>query len=218
MLMTKGGPSPCPMSTWPSFPKADPRGESPGLNLPVLFLVHFSGFFSLPLSDPSSPSPPPPPFSLRLLLVVPVPLPQIFHPEGFTPKRQRMRSCRWASGGTPQAAIAGIDFFVAKLVVGISGAPPGCNRLPHGEACCWVCGDTPQLLVVVFGATTWLRSTSSWRSCFLGFRGEVCCCSRLRSTSMSRSLLVSWRGHPAPSDFFAANLVVELSGALPGCN
>ena len=55
--------------------------------------------------------------------------------------------------------LAAIDLFVAKLVVGCSGAPAGCSRLLHGEACCWDFRGTPPL-----------QSTSPWRSMLLGFR------------------------------------------------
>ena len=143
---------------------------------------------------------------------------------------------------------AAVYFFVAKLVVGISGAPPGCNRPRRGEACCWV-----------FGGTPWLQLTSPWGSLLLGFRehppaavnffvaklvvgcsgapppscsrplrGEACCwdfgCNppgtpRLQSTSLWRSLLLGFRGHrPAAVYFFVAKLVVGISGAPPRCN
>ena len=56
-----GGPSPDSMSTRPSLPKVGPRGDSAGLNLPLLFLVSFSDFFSVPLSVLSPASGPPHP-------------------------------------------------------------------------------------------------------------------------------------------------------------
>ena len=40
--------------------------------------------------------------------------------------------------------LASIEFYVAKLVGGLAGAPPGCNRPLRGEACCWAFGGIPR--------------------------------------------------------------------------
>ena len=45
--------------------------------------------------------------------------------------------------GMPPVAI-GLYLFVPKLVGGLAGAPPGCNRPLRGELCCKVFRGTPR--------------------------------------------------------------------------
>ena len=199
------------MTTCPSLRKGWSKGRQSGLNSPLLFLVVFSGFLSLRLSDPSSL------FSPAFFSSCLCRFSKAFIRKGLPQSRSLSvglrghpprppgcnhcirlllgEACCWVFGGTP-----GCNRPLRRF----SGAPTGCDRLLRGEACCWVCGGTPQL-----------QSTSTWRSLLVGLRGHT----RLPSTSSLRSLLLSLAAPPpAAIDFFVAKFVGGFSGAPLECN